>query len=273
LSKVIIVPVSGGKDSQVVLSLAKERSAGRLIVCVHQNTGFDHPATYKQIEAMEKFYGVEISHTKSKWDDGMFGFLKDGGYFPNSVARGCTKELKQRPFLAWLLEFGFDFSNCEIWFGMRAKESKERADAYGHVTEGDEFTLMDVADFYGSNAQLRATIGNISVRLPIVDWPEERVFAHIKTEGAPLNPLYARGHSRVGCYPCLLTRKSEWALAAADPTGRANIEGLIRQEVEWKANGNKRKLIRVHKVWDVRDFLRGADVPELPASECGYCSI
>ena len=48
--RTVIVPVSGGKDSQVVLSLVL--SQGINPVCVHQNTGFDHPDTYKTIDAM-----------------------------------------------------------------------------------------------------------------------------------------------------------------------------------------------------------------------------
>ena len=75
--KTLIVPVSGGKDSQVVLSLALK--TGRPIVCVHQNTGYDHPDTYAQIDAMEKFYGVKVEHTIS---EGMFAFLEKIGLLP-----------------------------------------------------------------------------------------------------------------------------------------------------------------------------------------------
>ena len=77
-----IVPVSGGKDSQVVLSLAL--GAGRDVIAVHQNTGYDHPVTYRQIEDMERFYGVTIEHTVNRFG-GMFGFLEHAQYFPNSA--------------------------------------------------------------------------------------------------------------------------------------------------------------------------------------------
>lgn len=275
IEKVIIVPVSGGKDSQVCLSLAmaEAKLTNRKVVAVHQNTGFDHPLTYEHMLLMESFYGVKIDHTHNKFG-GMFGFLKEAGYFPNSAARGCTKELKQKPFLEWLLSNNFTKDNCEIWFGMRKQESAARNAKYGGQSANEETTLGAVSDFYSSNAALRNSIGNIGVFLPIVDWTTEEVFAHIKDEGAPVNALYAQGNSRVGCYPCLLSRKSEWALAAKDKTGRANIEALIAQEDEWKANGNHRKLIRIHKVWDVRQFLVDPDLlPELTQAQCGWCSI
>lgn len=264
----LIVPVSGGKDSQVVLSLAK--LTGRKLACVHQNTGFDHPATYKQLEAMEKFYGVTIEHTIS---EGMLLFLERAGYFPNSAARGCTQTLKQRPFAKWLQDKGFSRENAEIWFGMRSDESRDRANKYGEITMDDDICLADIGLFYGSTKKLREGVGAIPVKLPIVSWTTEDVFAHLAREAAPVNVLYSRGHSRVGCYPCLLARKSEWQMVAKDETGRAHIEQMIELEERWKSECNPRKFIKVHRIWDVRDFLKGNDVRDLFKDECGYCSI
>lgn len=271
--RTIIVPVSGGKDSQVVLSLALKARRGET-VCVHQNTGYDHPDTYAQIEAMERFYGVRVEHTVSGYG-GMFGFLERCKYFPNSAARGCTERLKQKPFAAWLTENGFNADNCEIWFGMRSDESKERDDKYGGITSEDEFTLADVAKYYGENKRRAETIGRIPVRLPIVDYTTEQVFDYIRAEGAPLNALYGKGHHRVGCYPCLLARKAEWQLAGRDPVGREHLQRLIALEDQWVSEGNPRKFIKVHRVWDARKFVEdgGANLPELTQEECGYCSI
>lgn len=271
MSKQIVVPVSGGKDSQVVLSLAKLTSDD--LICVHQNTGFDHPDTYAQLEKMAAFYNVEIHHTNSKYEGGMFGFLEQAGYFPNSAARGCTQRLKQEPFAAWLIDRGLNFQNCEIWFGMRSDESSARNVKYGGLTPEDEFTLSDIATFYG--AKKYSSIGGIRCVLPIVDWTTDQVFDYLRDEGAPINPLYARGHHRVGCYPCMLSRKREWVSAASDPTGRAHLTRLLELEDRWLNERNPRKFIKVHRKWDVRGFLDAStSVDDCDdADGCGYCSI
>lgn len=270
MGKTIIVPVSGGKDSQVVLSLALAQHRER-VVCVHQNTGYDHPATYQQMRDMEDFYGVAIEHTISKYKD-MFTLLDRVGYFPNTAARGCTQRLKQEPFAAWLMARGYNSDNSEIWFGMRSDESAARKSKYGELMPEDEFTLGDVSPFYSGGKHKR--LGRISCKLPIVTWTTAEVFAYINKEGAPLNHLYSTGHVRVGCYPCLLARKAEWIAAAHDPVGREHILKLIEREDRWAKDGNHRKFIKVHRAWDVRKFLCNAaqDLPEAGA-ECGYCSI
>jgi 3'-phosphoadenosine 5'-phosphosulfate sulfotransferase (PAPS reductase)/FAD synthetase len=271
----IIVPVSGGKDSQVVLSMALEKARDR-VVAVHQNTGYDHPDTYATITEMEKFYGVPIEHTRNKWG-GMFPWLESSaGYFPNSAARGCTQRLKQEPFARWLVDKNYTAENAEIWFGMRSDESKVRASKYGDVGEDDVFTLGDIASFYTQG--WRRGLGEIRVRLPIVSWNTEQIFAYIEAEGAPLNPLYGRGHLRVGCYPCFLGRKAEWAAAGKDPIGQQHIQKLVDLEDRWDADGNRKKFIKVHRTWDVRNFIASdpdaeAKIQESPEAECGYCSI
>lgn len=267
--KTVIVPVSGGKDSQVVLSLAL--AAGHKPVCVHQSTGYDHPDTYMQLEMMKRFYGVEIAFTVSKYKD-MFGLIDAVQYFPNSGARGCTQRLKQEPFAAWLIDNGYNAENCEIWFGMRSDESAARGSKYGELQDDDVFTLGEVAAFYSKGKAKH--LAGIPCRLPIVTWTTEDVFAHIAAEGAPLNLLYGKGHHRVGCYPCLLARKAEWVAAAHDPVGRQHLARLVAVEERFAAEGNPRKYIKVHPQWDVRKFLQdGADDLSDEGVECGFCSI
>ena len=155
---------------------------------------------------------------------------------------------------------------------MRADESSERASKYGGLSATDEFTLGDVASFYNKPSHRR--IATIPIKLPIVDWTTEQVFNHLRETGAPINPLYDRGHQRVGCYPCFLARKKEWELVGRDPHGRHTLTHLISLEEKWAREGNPRKFIKVHRRWDVRDFLSETPcVEEDVNDECGWCSI
>ena len=63
--KTLIVPVSGGKDSQLCLAIALETHPKEMIRTVHQSTGYDHPLTYQHLEWMETFYGIKIEYTQS----------------------------------------------------------------------------------------------------------------------------------------------------------------------------------------------------------------
>ena len=219
MADIIIVPVSGGKDSQVVLSLAL--SAGHKPVCVHQNTGYDHPATYQQLLDMEQFYGVKIEHTHDKYG-GMFGFLEHAKYFPNSSARGCTQRLKQEPFANWLIAKGYTAENCEIWFGMRADESANRADKYGNAQYlgpdpyFDDLFCMAAKKAFVSTEQIMDTAGmlldapiqsmllNRTMVAGVVETPNG---AHFTT----CTPTYERDEKFQKAYATAAKTPEDWA--------------------------------------------------------------
>jgi 3'-phosphoadenosine 5'-phosphosulfate sulfotransferase (PAPS reductase)/FAD synthetase len=58
--KQVIVPVSGGKDSQACLKLACEAVGSENVLGLFCDTQFEHPLTYKHIETLEYIYKVVI---------------------------------------------------------------------------------------------------------------------------------------------------------------------------------------------------------------------
>ena len=48
----------------------------------------------------------------------------------------------------------------------------------------------------------------------MLSWSVEDVLLIHRRHGLPVNPLYQRGHNRVGCYPCIFATKEEIALIA-----------------------------------------------------------
>ena len=264
----IIAPVSGGKDSQLVLQKAILEFGVDNVIAVHQSTGYDHPLTNKHLVDMENFYKIKIHITKSEVYDDIFDLIEKVGYFPSSVAKSCTSRLKQQPFAKWLRDNNLCSEEYVIWMGMRKDESAARGRKYSDWHEDLEITLSDFSSEYK-----HSDFKKIKIRLPIVDLLEKEVFDEIKSIGAPINPLYAKGHQRVGCYPCLLSRASEWELAAQDSIGRENIKKLIKIEDKFLEEKNPRKLIKIHPTRDIRGLLSQGNLIDDDNSECGWCSI
>ncbi len=264
----IIVPVSGGKDSQLCLQKAIAEFGTDNVIAVHQSTGYDHPLTNKHLNDMQEFYKIKIHITRSEKYDDIFDLIEKIGYFPSSVAKACTSRLKQHPFAKWLRDNNYCDGNHVIWMGMRKDESQARGKKYANWHDDLEITLADFSGEY-EHKDFR----KINIRLPIVDLYEDEVFDELKQAGAPINPLYAKGHKRVGCYPCLLARTSEWELAANDPIGKVNIQKLIDIEDKFIRENNPRKLIKIHPTRDIRGLLAQGSLLDDDNSECGWCSI
>lgn len=268
--KTIVVPVSGGKDSQLCLAIALEQFPKEQIRAVHQSTGYDHPLTYEHLTWIENFYGIKIEYTQSDKYKDIFDLIEKQGYFPNNVARSCTGMLKQEPFGKWLEENNLLGPNdCLIWMGMRSDESNARKNKYGGLEPEDEFSLSDLSGKYGNKFR------HVMVSLPIVTYTEQQVFNELQKRRHKVNQLYSRGAARVGCYPCLLARNADWVHAANDPTGRKHIKKLIEIEEKFATNGNTRKLIKIHPTRDVRALLENKTLFDQPDDEssCGWCSI
>jgi 3'-phosphoadenosine 5'-phosphosulfate sulfotransferase (PAPS reductase)/FAD synthetase len=267
----IIVPVSGGKDSQLCLALALEQFPKEKIVAVHQSTGYDHPLTYKHLDWMEEFYDIKIEYTQSDKYKDVFDLIEKQQYFPNNVARSCTGELKQVPFGKWLIANNFLTEGaCLIWMGMRSDESNARSTKYGDLNNEDVFSLSDLSGKYGKK------FSKVCVSLPIVSFTEKQVFEELAKRGHKVNELYAKGAARVGCFPCLLAKKADWEMAAKDETGREHIKKLLELEDKFTADTtNTRKLIKIHQTRDIKHLLATGSFSDKvdDSAQCGWCSI
>lgn len=269
MNKTIIIPVSGGKDSQACLRWAIEKHGARGLRVVHQNTGYDHPDTYAHLEYMAERYGVTIEHTVSRHKD-VFSLIENNGYFPNNSARVCTEELKQKPFGEWLIAQGLTADH--IYMGMRTGESTKRAKAYADLSPDDIFTLPEIAHAYP-----RGKFKGVTVSLPIVNMTTPAVFKYLAKHGDKVNPLYARGHDRVGCYPCLLSGQKEWVLAVRDPVGIQHIDRLLGIQREFIKSPTGHKAIRIHETRNVETLRRTGNFagdPDLMGDTegCAWCS-
>lgn len=215
-----VVPVSGGKDSQLVLSLAVERYGRERVVAVHHYTGIDHSLTYEHLGWMQEHYGVPIEYTTNPKYRDMWDLIDRRNTIPSRLARFCTDELKIQAFNHWLNRRR-DLHRIVVLMGMRSPESQQREARYAGIAPDDEFNLKDM-----NPKKVWAKFRVVRVRMPIVTMTTPAVFNMLRDRGERINPLYARGHKRVGCYPCILAGKNDYRLAARDPEGRETIVKL-----------------------------------------------
>ena len=166
------VAYSGGKDSDVILELAK--MSGIEYRAIYKNTTIDPPGTIKHV--MEN--GVEIRRPKESF----FSLMKRNGY-PRRMMRFCCRILKEYKIL----------DNCIM--GIRKCESVKRSKLYTEPTE---------CRIYGSKKN------HVNAIYPILDWSDEDEVEFIVERGIKLHPLYYREDGsiditkRLGCMCCPL---------------------------------------------------------------------
>lgn len=165
------VSYSGGKDSDVILELAK--LAGIEYRAIYKNTTIDPPGTIKHCR--EK--GVEILQPKESF----FQLVQRKGV-PTRRARFCCQVLKEYKVLDRAIH------------GIRRCESIKRRDRYKEP---------EICRVYSKNEKVK-------VYLPILDWTDEDVERFIKERNIQCHPLYYdelgnfHVQRRLGCIGCPL---------------------------------------------------------------------
>ena len=221
----IIVPVSGGKDSTACLIKAINEYGLDSVIAVHNNTGWDHPETYKYLQYLSKRLNIEIQNTSFKEAPTIPDLIRLRKTFPFGNGRFCTSELKRTAMFRWFKENGY-YSQMtgECWLGIRSDESNQRKRKYGEL---DSEELHDYKSVYPQAPKILSK--NVKLRFPILDWSTEDVFSYLKENGVDKNPLYDEGtNDRVGCYPCLLAGKKVQEKMFATEVGKQRLE-IIRQ--------------------------------------------
>lgn len=145
---------SGGKDSDVILQLAKE--AGIRFRAIYKNTTIDPPGTIAHVKEM----GVEIIRPKENF----FQLIAKKG-FPNRFSRFCCEVLKEYKILD------------KTVIGVRKEESRARKERYNEPTE---------CRYYGSKKKEN----HVEQIYPILEWTNEDVRDFILNRGLKLAPVY-----------------------------------------------------------------------------------
>ena len=145
------------------------------------DTGRLHPETYRYIEAVRDFYGIDINVVSPDGaalaefvrENGLFSFYRDGHH-------GCCSVRKIEPLARHL-------AGHDAWItGQRRDQSPTRAD----VPQSQVDTAF-------STKERTVTKYN-----PLAEWTSAEVWTYIRENEIPYNELHDRGFYSIGCEPC-----------------------------------------------------------------------
>ena len=217
----VVVPISGGKDSQACAKLAVETFGSQNVRGLFCDTKFEHDLTYAHIEKISDMYDIQIDTiNEGSVEEKVIQHKR----FPAPLIRFCTNELKIIPSKKYYKALSEKQGGFEVWYGMRSSESTDRKKRYKGKVSNEIYTPNEVSTVYPKYLGKKG----VRFRLPIIDWSREEVMDYLeKTE----NPLYKMGMDRVGCFPCLAGGKKSISNALnADAFGSGQKVKIQRLE-------------------------------------------
>jgi 3'-phosphoadenosine 5'-phosphosulfate sulfotransferase (PAPS reductase)/FAD synthetase len=238
----VVASISGGKDSGAMSLWLREQGIEHTrIFC---DTGWEHPDTYAYIrETLEPAIGRiewlraditlnEDTEILAKMFESRLGhysafvrLVLKKMMFPSRQVRFCTEDLKVMPIMRHLAPM----AAVAPWMvinavGIRGSESIARA----QLPEWEKSNMGTV----------KRPMPAWTWR-PLHSWSSEDVVAIHKRHGLRPNPLYLRGASRVGCWPCIHARKAEIALVGQITPAQidiiAELERLLTEGARTRA--------------------------------------
>ena len=211
----IVVRYSGGKDSDVILQLAKE--SGVPFRVTHNLTTADPPDNVyyiRRVFAALREEGIDCRiyvPRRSLWR-----IMRETLVIPSRIMRVCCSELKERrmpdaPYIVtgvrWAESAGRRAkSGIAMVYTARERGVEEKAAAAGLLTTDDASSRR-----LFEQCQLRG----VRVLNPIIDWSDDDVWAYLHSRGIEGNPLYKEGWTRIGCVGCPLASPRVRELAFA----------------------------------------------------------
>lgn len=192
-----VMGFSGGTDSLVTLHLALQVKSDLPVMFV--DTIREFPENYQFIQAIREKWGIQTFVAVRRDKDRCDEYSAKLGYkTPEFMLEYCNDH-KIVPMLDGLRRFGFD----AMIAGVRGVEHEERAQEsfFSPRSNPDHFRVH-----------------------PILFWKREDIMEYVRINEIPVNPLYSKGYTSLGCTVC--------SAVNTDPNAHERAgRGIVRETV------------------------------------------
>lgn len=203
--KPLVITYSGGKDSDVLLHLA--RASGIPFEVLHSLTTADAPETvrhvYDTFRRLEE-KGVKCDVDKHVQPDGscvtMWNLIPRKLMPPTRLVRYCCAVLKEGGGKDRFIATGVRWAESTARKrrgGLEVLTSKPQSKLILSNDNDEDRRLFETCQLKGKR-----------VVNPIIDWKDNEVLDYAAIEKIPMNPLYCEGFHRVGCVGCPMASKA-----------------------------------------------------------------
>lgn len=215
--KPLIVCYSGGKDSDVLLDIAKKCLKASDYEVLNSHTTVDAPETVYHIREVfkrceEEGIKTEIRLPRDK--DGnltsMWKLIEEKGMPPTRLMRYCCDILKESTTPNRMVAVGVREDESFARKGREAFGVRGHRKADGEYrTTAHTFAMFRLDQYGGEDAyqctMIKACKSNADTLVnPIYHFTESDIWEYVRTFNIEMNPLYSMGYKRVGCIGCPL---------------------------------------------------------------------
>jgi hypothetical protein len=180
-----VLGISGGRDSAALAVYMRQTVPEIEIEYFFTDTGKELPEVYEFLGRLEGFLGKPILRLNPDRDFD-FWLQEYNNFLPSPQTRWCTRQLKIKPFEAWLRPALADGEHINSYVAIRSDEDYRE----GYVSGQD----------------------NLRVHLPFREAGIDKAGVMEILDAAGLGlPDYYRWRSRSGCTFCFYQQKIEWA--------------------------------------------------------------
>jgi len=205
---IFVMNVSGGKDSTACALALREADIPHRRVFA--DTKWEADETIEYLDYLRSVLGpIDVIG----YPGGMPAKIREGARFASRMQRWCTQELKLHPLRAYYDAIEDTGATAVCVTGVRAEEG---------TAKNGRAQMPEIEDDAGWGGWMWR---------PIHKWTIADVLEIHHRHGVRVNPLYHRGHDRVGCYPCVMASKEEVRLIAEHAPERIAEIRALEQEV------------------------------------------